>query len=205
MEKGRLSLGFHRITNLFERIIYYMSMLLDVIVLAVLALTVFAYAQKGFAKSLLDFFGFILSLIFAFLAIPLLMPYLEGPITNAISGYDGSSGSLSDLLGTDFTAHLIAKVMSFTILFLLITVAVRIASWLIDKIFRLPVLKQANKLLGLLLGLVLGLFYAQLLSIFLFTFSELLISTQNFITREAFEGSVVARWMYDYNFFKLLF
>lgn len=181
-----------------------MSMLLDVIVLAVIAISVIVNVKRGFVKSLLNFVGFFVALICAYLAIPVLMPTLEAPIAEALKTYDGSSGSLSDLLSMNITPEIIAKVLSFMILFMLINIAVKIAAWLIDKFFKLPVLKQANKLLGFILGLIVGLFYAQLLSIFFFTFSEFLIATLDFFTREAFEGSVVARWLFEFNFFKLL-
>lgn len=182
-----------------------MSMLLDVIVLAVLALCLFINTKRGFVKSLLDFIGCFVALICAYLAIPFLKPMLEPPIHNLLERYDGSDGSLSELLETDITAEIIAEVTAFAILFVLLTVIVRLATLLIDRIFRLPILKQANKTLGFLLGLAIGVFYAQLLSIFFFTFSEILIASQDWITREAFEGSVVARWMFDHNLFKMLF
>lgn len=182
-----------------------MSMLLDVIVLAVLVICMIIYTKRGFVKSLLNFIGFFVALICAYLAIPVLSSALEKPIQNAFDAYDGSGGSLSDLLSMPITTRIISDVAAFTILFVLFTVAVKLGAMLIDRLFRLPVLKQANKLLGFILGLVIGLFYAQLLSIFFFTFSEYLIASQDWLTREAFEGSVVARWMFDHNLFKLLF
>lgn len=182
-----------------------MSMLLDVIVLAVLALCIFINTKRGFVKSLLHFVGFFVALICAYLIEPMLSPILEAPIAAALNSYDGSSGSLSDMLHMDITAEIIATVASFAILFVVFSVIVALATWLVDLIFRLPVLKQANKLLGFILGLTIGIFYAQLLSIFFFTFSEFLIASQDWVTREAFEGSVVARWMFDHNLFKMLF
>lgn len=182
-----------------------MSMLLDIIVLAVLAFCIFFYAKKGFVKSLLNFIGFFVSLICALVAQPILVPTLEAPIHKALSGYDGSDGTMSEMLNLDITSGVIAGILSFAILFVLFTIAMKLATWLIDRFFRLPVFKKANKLLGLALGLLIGFFYAQLLSIFFFTFSEFLIASFDWITPEAFEGSVVARWMFDHNLFKLLF
>ncbi len=182
-----------------------MSMLLDIIVLAVLAICIVIYTKRGFMKSLLNFIGFFVALVCAYLAQPVLAPALEGPIGRTLAGYDGSDGTLSEMLGSDITASIIASVVAFAILFILFSVAVKLVAWFVDRVFRLPVLKQANKLLGLILGLLIGLFYAQLLAIFFFTFSELLIASFDWITGEAFEGSVVARWMFDHNLFKMLF
>lgn len=182
-----------------------MSMLLDIIVLAVLVISIVIYTKRGFVKSLLNFIGFFVALIAAYVIAPLLSPSLEAPIHQALSSYDGSDGSLSEMLQMDITSGIIANVLSFAILFVVLSLAVMIATWIIDRIFRLPILKQANKLLGLALGVIIGVFYAQLLSIFFFTFSEFLIASQDWVTREAFEGSVVARWMFDHNLFKMLF
>ena len=132
---------------------------------------------------------------------PYLQPILLKPIEKALAS---SEGALSSLLQVAMTADFIASTIAFSLLFVLFMVAVKLITLLLDRFCRLPVLKQANRLLGFVLGLFIGLIYAQLLSIFLFTFSELLVSSQNWITAEAFEGSVVARWMFDHNLFRLL-
>lgn len=178
-----------------------MSMILDVLVLATLTLCLILYTKRGFIKGILGLCGCLVALIAATLTRPLLQPILLAPIEKAL---DGSEGALSGLLEVAMTADVIASVIAFTLLFVFFMAAVKLITLLLDRFCRLPVLKQANRLLGFALGLVIGLIYAQLLSIFLFTFSELLVSTQSWITEEAFEGSVVARWMFDHNIFRLL-
>ena len=178
-----------------------MSMILDVLVIATLLICVIVYTKRGFIKGILGLCGCFVALIAASMTRPYLQPILLTPIEKAL---DGSDGALSDLLQVAMTADLIASTIAFAILFVLFIVAVRLVTLLLDRICRLPVLKQANRLLGFVLGLFIGLIYAQLLSIFLFTFSELLVSSQSWITAEAFEGSVVASWMFDHNLFRLL-
>ena len=55
---------------------------------------------------------------------------------------------------------MLASILAFIILFFGTLIAVRLIGFLLDKIFVLPVLKQANTLLGLMLGVVMALVYA---------------------------------------------
>ena len=55
---------------------------------------------------------------------------------------------------------MLAQLLSFVILFFGTLIAVRVIGFVLDKIFVLPVLKQANTLLGLVLGVIMALVYA---------------------------------------------
>ncbi|MGM9648094.1 MAG: CvpA family protein [Eubacteriales bacterium] len=180
-----------------------MSMILDILVIATLAICIFLYTKRGFIKGIMGLCGCFIAMIAAALAGPILQPLLEVPLHKLLSENAGEAG-LSSLLGVDITASVAASVISFFLLFLLFMVLVKVITYLIDRFFRLPVLKQANKLLGFALGLLIGLIYAQILSVFLFTFSEVLVTSLGWLSKEAFEGSVVARWMFDHNLFRIL-
>lgn len=54
----------------------------------------------------------------------------------------------------------LASIVSFLSLFAITMIVLRIIIFLLDYLFKLPVLKQANKLLGTALGVLLGLFRA---------------------------------------------
>ena len=54
----------------------------------------------------------------------------------------------------------LAGIASFIILFVAAMLALRLVVYILDNIFKLPILKQANKLLGTALGVLLGLFRA---------------------------------------------
>lgn len=180
-----------------------MSMILDVLVIAVFAVCVFLYTKRGFIKGVLGLCGFFVALIAAALLRPLVAPIIVD-VFNLHGFACGASGTLHDLLNVSFAPDALASVIAFFLLFVLFMVAVKLVTFLLDRLCRLPVLKQANRLLGCALGVVIGLLYAQLLSVLLFTFAELLVMSQDFITAEAFEGSVVARWMFDHNLFRML-
>ncbi len=178
-----------------------MSMLLDLLVIATLAICIFLYTKRGFIRGVMGLCGSLIAMIAATLTKPLIQPLFESALKDLLGG-DGDS--LSSVLGVSITARAVASVISFFLLFLFYMVILSVATHLIDRFCRLPVLKQANRILGLVLGLVIGLIYAQILAIFLFTFSELLVNSLGWMSQEAFEGSVVARWMFDHNLFRLL-
>lgn len=179
-----------------------MSMILDVLVLLTIGISIFVYANRGFIKSVLSLCGCLIAIIAATLTKPMLVPVISAPIEKALEGV--ADGKLSEIVNAAETATAIANPISFVLLFVIYIIVVRLIAKLLDRFCRLPVFKQANRLLGGLMGVVIGIFYAQILAIFLFTFSDFLLSVQDFISPEAFEGSVVAKWMYEYNIFRLL-
>ncbi|HBL83514.1 MAG: hypothetical protein A2Y17_10780 [Clostridiales bacterium GWF2_38_85] len=54
----------------------------------------------------------------------------------------------------------IVSIISFIILFIVTIIVLKILIFILDKIFRLPILKQANKALGFVVGIILGVFRA---------------------------------------------
>lgn len=179
-----------------------MSMILDVLVIATIMLCTIIYTKRGFIKGILGLLGFLIAMIAASLTKPLLIPTFSTPIENVLDGAVG--GLLSHLFDTEATAESIAGVIAFAVLFVVYLVAIRLLTVLLDRICRLPLLKKANRILGFVLGLIIGLLYAQILSLVLFTFSELFLAIQSVITAEAFEGSVIAKFMFNFNIFRLL-
>ena len=179
-----------------------MSMILDVLVIATMLLCVILYTKRGFIKGILGLCSFFIALIATAITRPYLQPMIEKKLHKIFEG--SSKGTLSEILDTAMPVHFIASVLSFCLLFVIFILAIKLVTFLLDKFFRLPILKKANRLLGFCLGLLIGFLYAQILSIFLFTFSELLVYTLDWISAEAYEGSVVARWMFDHNIFRIL-
>ncbi len=55
-------------------------------------------------------------------------------------------------------ADLCCKVLAFLIIFVIARIIIKIAEIVLDKVVALPVLKQANKILGVIAGFVLGVF-----------------------------------------------
>lgn len=180
-----------------------MSMILDVLIIGALLFCVIVYTRRGFIKGVMGLCGCFCSIIAAALTRPILQLLLEAPLQKWLGDQSEGEG-LSQLLGTGMTAAAIAGVISFVLLFIFFMAIVKLVTYLLDRFCKLPVLKQANKLLGFALGLVIGLIWAQILTLLLFSFSELLVVSLGWLSQEAFEGSVVARWMFDHNLFRLL-
>ena len=179
-----------------------MSMILDVLILGTILLFAIIYTRRGFIKGIMGLCGCLIAIIAAAATKSMLVPTFSEPIEKLLE--DSAGGIISKLFDTSSTAEAIAGVISFFLLFVIYLIVLRLLTVLIDRFVKLPVLRKANRLMGFALGLFIGLVYAQLLSIFLFTFSELILSVQDFITVDAFEGSVIAKWMFQYNIFRLL-
>lgn len=114
--------------------------IIDIILAAIfLALTI-KYFTKGFAKTVLNFVAFSLSIV------------LSKSVSGTVTDWVFSNTKL--FTGTErYIAQLIITVLCFVVLSVLLNWAVT----LVNKFFKVPVLKQANKLLGGLLGALCGL------------------------------------------------
>ncbi len=109
--------------------------IIDIILAAIFILITVKYFTKGFAKTILNFVAFFLSIV------------LSRSVSGSVTDWVFSNTKL--FAGTErYIAKLIITVLCFVVLSALLNWAVS----LINKIFKIPVLKQANKLLGGLLG-----------------------------------------------------
>ena len=113
--------------------------IIDIILAAVFVLITASYFFRGFAKTVLKFATFFLSIILSL--------WFSPQITDWIF----SNTKL--FMGTE---KYIAKLIIIVLSFLLFSFVLNVLASLIDKIFKLPVLKQANRLLGGLLGAICG-------------------------------------------------
>ena len=113
--------------------------IIDLILAGIFLVMTLTYLKKGFAKTILKFVAFFLSIV--------LSRVLSGTVTDWIF----SNTKL--FIGTEkYIAKLIITVLTFVVLSFLLNFLVS----LINKVFKIPVLKQANQLLGALLGAVCG-------------------------------------------------
>ncbi len=113
--------------------------IIDLILAGIFLVMTLTYLKKGFAKTILKFVAFFLSIV--------LSRVLSGTVTDWIF----SNTKL--FVGTEkYIAKLIITVLTFVVLSFLLNFLVS----LINKVFKIPVLKQANQLLGALLGAVCG-------------------------------------------------
>ncbi len=175
-------------------------MILDIIVLALAFLCIYGGWRGGFAKSVITFFGFFIALFGGYLLAPQLGKYLLPVIEeHFLSEANGTlSGTIKNF---DVSAEVAADVLAFGIIFICINLLIHLIKILIKVVFSFPILKQADKLMGLVFGVVTAYLFINVVSLIMFTFSEVLIRAFDNIGVEMFEGSVIARWFYENNIF----
>ena len=122
--------------------------IIDLILAAVFITVTVVYFVRGFAKTVLKFAAFLGSIICSKLFL------------NTVTDWVFSNTRL--FAGTEkYIAKLILMVVCFLVFLFVFTLIARLA----DKIFELPVLKQANKLLGGVMGAGIGAVLVIILSI----------------------------------------
>lgn len=241
-----------------------MNALLDIIIIAIAALTIYFSVKNGFIKTLLSASSFLIAII--------ITVALLAPVKNAFMETSGADAlrervriSIEDILtsnnvenseevdtflasgssnqelynildkvglereelqqkvsewkketGADLKQKLIAYI-SDPIVDALVTVCVicllffgsliilKIATYILDKVCRLPVLKTANKLLGVILGVVLAfvrIYLFCLLIKILLPYGEALDISA--LTAIHPESTLLFKWFYNFNIFNFL-
>ncbi len=84
-------------------------------------------------------------------------------------------------------AKAIAGVVSFLLLFVAAVIVLKLLTWILDLIFRLPVLKKANTVLGLIVGVLSAFVWAWVLS----ALSVIFIRAMSSISPEVFSTAVI--------------
>lgn len=122
--------------------------MIDILLAAVFITVTVVYFVRGFAKTVLKFAAFLGSIICSKLFL------------NTVTDWVFSNTKL--FAGTEkYIAKLILMVICFLVFMFVFTLIARLA----DKIFELPVLKQANKLLGGVMGATIGVILVIILSV----------------------------------------
>jgi uncharacterized membrane protein required for colicin V production len=113
--------------------------IIDIILAGIFIAMTAVYFRRGFAKTILKFVSFFLSIVFS----------------RALSGsvMDWVLENTSLFTGTE---RYITKLIITVLTFVVVSAALNALVVLVNKFFKIPVLKQANKLLGGLLGALCG-------------------------------------------------
>ena len=114
----------------------------------------------------------------------------------------GESVSVTDI--SSFMASPIARTVSnilgFALIFIVLLVALSVLTLILDKACKLPVLKSANALLGIVSGAVLGLFFAWLIAAVIGgALPHLSKAYPEAFEPSVLESSVVLKWLYNFN------
>ena len=221
-----------------------MGYLFDLIIAAILGLSIYFGFKKGFIKTVLSALSFFIALVIAFsFQAKLSEKIYEMPMVDSVKktireefiklaptntneqGFDSeklvtekpegfmaildiAGISESDIKakyegwkkqGTEMAADALVSyvadpiikslvsIISFAIIFFASLLVLKILIYILDNIFRLPVLKQANKVLGVTLGVFLGLFRAYVFGAAVTLFLPLIQSNNtDFIVGDSF-------------------
>lgn len=208
-----------------------MSFLLDFIIIAIIAVTVYFAAKNGFVKTAISALSFVIAIaITAMFASPLADALKDAPFAETvetavtdmvkdaifdeeglqefvngeseglnavlslagveknefIEWYNSTDASGDDVLTraarfiSEPIIDAIAMLVAIVILYIGTQILLSIAAFFLNKLANLPILRTANKGLGILLGIVLALF-----RVFLFCFAmNLLIDNAGFLNSE---------------------
>ncbi len=125
--------------------------------------------------------------------------------TTALDKEAASAGADLDALVEEYSqtishsiSGVVATIIGYLLLFLVCFILLTVVIWLVGKLKNLPVIKQCDKLLGLILGLVSGFLAVCLLSSLLYA---ILSATGDM---SAYENSHVFKFIYDLNIFKFI-
>ena len=111
-----------------------MSIVLDLIILLVIGITIFMAMKNGFVKTVLNSMSFIIAAILSIFIAP------------AFSNVFRVAGENS-------------AVSTYLIVFIVLWLIIRVITILLNKVIsKIPILRTANKIAGLILGIVLALF-----------------------------------------------
>lgn len=130
-----------------------MYILLDLLLVLILALFAIHGLRRGFVKTVLSSVRLLIAVLLTYLFAPYVTDFVHEHFLN------GSNSRLAEL-ASDAMAVVVGYALTFLVAYLLLTLVI----WLIGKVASLPVLKQCDKLLGLLLGLLSGVVVACLVA-----------------------------------------
>ncbi len=227
-----------------------MSILIDFLALAIIAICVFIGYKKGFIKSVMGLVSLIVSIIIAinfygaaagFIKERFVEPYFVDQASDKFSAMMKRGSEVvepeeifeekpADLVNTsarfginiddikdfyekeikgmfdpddiesisdeisrhivDATVTTVSTVLGFIVVFIASMIVLSLLQWLLNFIFKLPVLKTANKLFGIIFGALKGVLLVMVLVNIAFIFSKSDTSDESFLPPEAVEESM---------------
>lgn len=113
-----------------------------------------------------------------------------------------SVGTLAERLVTDVFKPMVIsvfRVIAMLLLFVVTSLIMSVIMWVVDKAFKLPMLREANRVLGVIPGAINGVL-GMMLAV---TVIQLLCSLDVLITADAIQSSLLVNWLNGINPFAL--
>lgn len=236
-----------------------MSAILDIIIIAIIALTIFLAAKRGFIRTLLGSASVIIAIVVSLLLLdPVkelfvnssiaqdsresIADTLAGFVSSDSENYDpkllennSSFTSMLSVFGideqeiqekwnewrhenteklraeiekyiSDLVVNAVATFLAFIVLFFGALIILKLATFLLDRFCHLPILKQANTFLGVVLGVIMAIIQVYL---FVALVNTLLpFGSQlgwSFFKDLSADDTLLFRWFCDHNLFNIFF
>ena len=198
-----------------------MGILIDIIVFCVVLLFAFIGYKQGLLKSLIKFLSFFLAII---IALVLYKPIsriiinntpIDENIKNVIvdkvqlkekENYDGNlqveiqnrifntAETAIDKTSNEISIKIV-EILTLIVLFLLLRIVLIIITLLTDLIAKLPVIKQANKLGGIVFGFIKGMFLIYIILTVIYLISSI---TKNELNTQI-DKTYITKYLYNNN------
>ena len=98
------------------------------------------------------------------------------------------------------TADIISSIIAFVLIFVGVWIVLALLTWILDLIFKLPVLKTANKVLGIIFGVVEGALFAVIGAYVLSTLVTALGSIDpNLFGESAINQTIICKFLIEHN------
>ncbi|MBQ3023102.1 MAG: CvpA family protein [Clostridia bacterium] len=174
----------------------------DIVLILILALFAYRGGKKGFVKTLLGIVSTLISLIFSMILYNPISKFLYmSSFGNGVKDYvyeflvkntESTSQLLENDVAVESASMLVMNVISFIIVIILAKIFTIILANILNITAKFPIIKQANKLLGMIAGFFSGLLICYIACGVLKTFSA------DFI-KESILNSLVAIKLYENN------
>lgn len=186
---------------------------LDILTLLIVALYAIDGLLKGFILSMFNLIGFFIAIYVARVVAPVFASYISQNTGIYSSVYkfvepklsiDPSASSVFNILGISkegingSVTNFIITIGSFVLVFLLLRLLLFVVSRLLDMAARLPVIKQFNKVGGLIFGVLKGVLVLYIVFAVLFLITPLISESSSVIS--LVDSSLIAKNFYRYNF-----
>lgn len=171
-------------------------LILDILIIAIMVLTVISYAKKGLVLVLLSFVSYIASTILAWMFGSLIGDKILPTVESAIGKVEH--------IGKLLPAETIADGLGFIIVFVVAMIVCGFVAKLFSKKIDIPVVAQINHLLGGICGLILALLFVNVLVLIIFLPMQLIAIHSESIA-DLINESHIAKWFFDHNLIRALF
>lgn len=152
----------------------------DIILILVLFLFVYAGCRNGFAKTLINAFANVISVVFSVMFTnPVARMICNSPIGTVIQNSAISSVRSTEKLSeaavgvaADGICLGVSSIISFILIALVVRIAVSFIAHTVDLVAKLPLIKQANRALGAIMGGISGFLICYVVIGFVFALSH---------------------------------